>query len=127
MNALASEKQFVDQISGLLNEGAENLGSQTGRQLEHIRLSALRSAETPARSFIPGRWIIFGSFATAATAAVALFFWLQTSPGNLPLRNIEDFEIITSSERVDFYEDLDFYRWLAAKENGRDRKKFRGV
>jgi hypothetical protein len=118
MNAKDVEKQFVDKISGLLNDGVENLDSQTERQLEHIRVSALRAAETHLRLFIPVRWIMFGGLATAATAAVALFFWLNTnSPGDFPLRDIEDLEIITSQERVDFYENLDFYRWLDTKGN----------
>jgi len=54
-------------------------------------------------------------------AAVALFFWLSTSPGNLPAKHAEDFEIVTSQERIDFYQNLDFYRWLATKENGSRR------
>ncbi|MCX5907785.1 MAG: hypothetical protein NTY64_11530 [Deltaproteobacteria bacterium] len=117
MNTIDPEKSMLEKVSGLLNEGVENLDSRTGRRLEHIRSEALRAAEKPSRFFIPGRWIVVGGLATAAMAAGALFFWLPTSPGDFPVRNIEDLEIITSQERIDFYENLDFYRWLATQEN----------
>jgi hypothetical protein len=49
---------------------------------------------------------------------VAIFFWLRASPGDFPGKHIEDFEIIASMENIDLYENLEFYRWLATKENG---------
>jgi hypothetical protein len=60
-----------------------------------------------------------GSFAAATMAAVAVFFWLSPSPEPLPTTGqVEDLEIITSQERLDFYQNLDFYRWLETNENG---------
>ena len=119
MNANDREKHFLEKVEGLLNEGVENLDSQTGRRLAHIRIKALEAArEKRSGFFTPLRWVMVGGFATATMAAVALFFWLNTSPGDLPVKQVEDFEIITSQERIDFYQNLDFYRWLATKENG---------
>jgi hypothetical protein len=117
MHTKDPEKSMLEKVSGLLNEGVENLDSRTGRRLEHIRSEALRAAEKPSRFFIPERWIVVGGLATALMAAGALFFWLPTSPGDFPVRNIEDLEIITSQERIDFYENLEFYRWLATQKN----------
>ncbi len=118
MNTNDLEKNFLEKVSGLLNEGVNHLDGETRRQLEQIRTQALRTAEKPSGFFIPGRWIMVGGLTSAAMAAVALFFWLYTFSTDFPARNIEDFEIITSNERVDFYENLDFYLWLATKENG---------
>ena len=118
MNANDREKHFLEKLKDLLNEGMENLDKETSQRLENIRIRALRAAgEKRSGFFIPRRWIMAGGFATAAMAAVALFFWLITSPGDLPARYAEDFEIISSPERIDFYQNLDFYRWLATKEN----------
>ncbi len=119
MNASDQEKHFLERTKDLLNEGVENLDQQTCQRLRNIRIGALRATEERRSGFfIPLHWIMVGGFATATMAAVALFFWLSTSPGNFPAKNAEDFEIITSQERIDFFQNLDFYRWLATEETG---------
>ncbi len=127
MNANNQEKDFLGKVKDLLDEGFENLNSQTRQRLEQVRLRALSVVgEKRSGFFTPLRWIMVGGFATATMAAVAFFFWMHTSPGVLPVGHIDDFEIITSDEHVDFYQNLDFYRWLAAKENDPTKGKARG-
>lgn len=112
------EESFLQAARGLLDEGMRNLDARTEQRLERARMRALEAAGEGSReSFLRRRWVMFGSFATAATAAIAAFLWLNASPGVLPARQVEDFEIITSREKIDFYQNLDFYRWLAAGEN----------
>jgi hypothetical protein len=118
MNTSDPEKDFLEKVKGLLDEGADTLDSQTRQRLEHMRVQALGSAgEKRSGFFTPLRWVMVGGFATAAMAAVAFFFWVHTSPGVFPVGHIDDFDIITSDEHFDFYQDLDFYRWLAAIGN----------
>jgi len=117
MNPKDPEKLFLESVQDLLNQGAEDLGSQTERRLEEFRGRALMSAQEKHLRFFPlRRWIMVGSFAMATLAAAGLFFWLNTSTETLPTGQIEDLEIITSQERLDFYQNLDFYRWLESKE-----------
>jgi hypothetical protein len=119
MNGDELEKRLLEKAKGLLSEAAENLDSQTRRRLERVRLNAVRAAGgNEARFFPRSRWVTVGAFAAAGMAAVAVFFWLRTSTGDFPNKHIEDFEIITSAENFDLYENLDFYRWLTAKEDG---------
>jgi hypothetical protein len=119
MNTNEQEKRLLEKAKSLLSEAAENLDRETKRRLERIRLDALSAAERmEARSFLPSRWATVGAIAATATAAVAIFFWLRTSPGDFPSKHIEDFEMITSTENIELYENLEFYRWLATKENG---------
>jgi hypothetical protein len=119
MNTNEQEKRLLEKAKSLLSEAAENLDSQTKKRLERIRLDALAAARrTEAKFFLPPRWITASALATAAIAGVAIFFWLRASPGNFPGKQVEDFEIITSTENIEFYENLEFYRWLATKENG---------
>ncbi|HMK75666.1 MAG TPA: hypothetical protein VK568_05730 [Thermodesulfobacteriota bacterium] len=119
MNATEQEKRLLEKAKGLLCEAAENLDSLTKRRLERIRLDALSAADgKEARFFLRSRWVTAGAFAAAGMAAVAVFFWLRTSPGDFLGKHIEDFEIIASTENIDFYENLDFYRWLTTEENG---------
>jgi len=109
------EKRFLAKAQDLLDGVAQNLDNQKGQRLEHIRNNALRTArENPSPFFTPLRWIMIGGFGTATLAAAALFFWLSAPPVNLPVRHVEDFEIITSREPIDFYQDLEFYRWIAS-------------
>ncbi len=118
------EETFLAIAKDLLEEGVRDLSPEIKMRLEEARIAALTAAgESRWKSFLRERWIMFGSFATAATAAVAAFLWLHTSPGVLPARQIEDFEIVTSQERMDFYQNLDFYQWLATSENDRAEGK----
>jgi hypothetical protein len=118
MNAKDPEELFLEKVQGLLDHGTENLGSHTERRLEDIRGEALTAAEEKrSRFFPPRRWVLVGSFAMATLAAVGLFFWLSPSATTPPpTGQLEDLEIITSQEQIDFYQNLDFYRWLGSKE-----------
>ncbi len=44
MNANDQEKHFLGKVKDLLDEGVENLNSQTRERLEVVRIRALRSA-----------------------------------------------------------------------------------
>ncbi len=118
------EERISGMVKDLLDEEVKNLDARTKARLEQARTLALDAAgESRWTLFVRRRWLMFGSFATAATAAAAVFLWLHASPGVLPARQIEDFEIITSQEKMDFYQNLDFYRWLAASENEQSEGK----
>jgi len=120
------EELFLKKIQDFLDQETENLGSRTQRRLEDIRGQALMAAGEKRSSFLlPRRWVLVGSFAMVALVAAGLFFWLSPSSETLPAGEIEDLEIVTSQERIDFYQNLDFYRWLGSREkslspNGRD-------
>ncbi len=117
MNAKDPEKHFLDKVQNLLNHGTENLESQTERRLEEIRARALSAAdEKHSGSLRPRRWVLAGSFAMVTLAAAALFFFLSPSTEPPPPAHLEDLEIITSRERLDIYQNLDFYRWLGTQE-----------
>jgi len=118
MNAKDPEKLFLEKVQDLLNQGTENLGSHTERRLEELRGSALTAAEEKRSRFFPRRrWVLVGSFAMVTLAAVGLFFWLSPSAPPPATGQIEDLEIITSQEQIDFYQNLDFYRWLGSEES----------
>ena len=117
------EKHFLEKAKDLLNRGVENLDSRATQRLGHIRVDALTAAEEKASGFFFSlRWIVFGGLATATMAAIALFFWLPTSPAEFPVRHIEDLEIITSKEQIDFYQNLEFYRWMATPKGSTQAK-----
>jgi hypothetical protein len=117
MNAKDPEELFLEKVQNILDQETENLGTRTGQRLEEIRGQALMAAgEKRSRFFLPRHWVLAGSFAMVTLAAVGLFLWLSPSTETLPAGEIEDLEIITSQERIDFYQNLDFYRWLGSEE-----------
>ncbi len=117
MNEKDPEKGFLEKVQGLLDQGAENLEIQTERRLEAIRAGALIAVDEKRPSFfLPRRWVLAGSFAMATLAAAALLFFMGPSTETLPTGDLEDLEIITSRERLDIYQNLDFYRWLGSQD-----------
>ncbi len=113
------ENRFAAEVKSLLDRTAENLDERTCRRLQAIRAEALETPQKAYRRFfLPLRWVTAGALATAC-GVFGLFFWLNTSPGDLPVSHAEDLEIITSNDQMDLYQNLDFYEWLATKENGK--------
>ena len=118
MNTKDPENLFLEKVQHLLDQGVQNLGGQTERRLEEARLDALSAVEGKRSGFfLPRRWVLAGSFAMATLVAAALFFLLSPSTETLPTGDLDELEIITSRERLDIYQNLDFYRWLGSKEN----------
>jgi len=118
MNAKDPEETFLERVQDILDQGTENLGTRTERRLKDIRGQALLEAGEK-RSWLlhPRRWVLVGSFAMVTLVAAGLFFLLSPSTETLPAGEIEDLEIITSQERIDVYQELDFYRWLGSKDD----------
>jgi hypothetical protein len=116
---MKDEKEFVKELRDLLEERSANLDRPTRQRIAAIRLKALGAdREKPLLLPIPFRWILAGSLSMAAVLALALFFWLNGSPGEIPVKNIEDFEILTSKEQIDTFQNVEFYRWLATGDSG---------
>lgn len=118
MNEPEKEKRIVEKIRTFLDESAENVDAETRLRLQEARFQALKAAgkKRPSHLSFP-RWMTIGGLATAATAVLAIFFWLNVPPEEIPAKQVEDIEILTSRERIDFYKDLDFFRWLASGES----------
>ncbi len=111
------EKLFLEKVRNLLNQGTKKIEGQTERRLEEIRSQALLAADKRRSRFLPPRrWVLAGSFAMATLAAAALFFLLSPSTQAPLPSHLEDLEIVTSRDRLDLYQNLDFYRWLGSRE-----------
>jgi hypothetical protein len=118
MNEGQKEVQFIEKVKGLLDESAENLDPRIRHRLQQARIQALEARGKRRFSFFTfPRWITIGGLATVATAVLAFFFLFNAPRADFPTKQAEDFEILTSKEHIDFYSDLEFFRWLATKEN----------
>jgi len=116
MSEESPDKEFLDGIRETLDTGVDNLDEQTLLRLRRNRLNVLESAVKRRRLFGMPRWITAGGFATVAVVAVTISIWFASSQQRLPVRHVEEVEILTTQEHLELYEDLDFYRWLTDAE-----------
>jgi len=107
------ERMFLENAKALLQDGAERLDESTLAELRVARTRAVARSLSPAR-----RGWLWLSAATAVAAAVVITFsmWLPGGARNpVPvagLENIEDVDLLSGAEEIQFYRDLEFYRWL---------------
>jgi hypothetical protein len=112
------EVQFLKKAKDLLDQSTETLDPQIRHRLQQARFQALEAHKKRRfRFFYLPRWVTIGGLATAASVVIAILFFFHVPKADFPVKQIEDFEILTSREQIDFYKDLEFFRWLAAKES----------
>ena len=122
MSKESPDKEFLNGIRETLDASVDNLDEQTLLRLRRIRLDVLESAVKRRRLFGMPRWVTAGGFATVAVVAVTISIWLTSSQQRLPVRHVEEVEILTTQEHLELYKDLDFYRWLSdAETKGKER------
>ena len=120
MNADERERSFLEKVRRELDAGAEGLDGETLLRLRQARLRAVEG--TGRRRWWQGavpRWVTAGGLATVAVLAVAVSVWFTASNERFPVRQAEDAEMLTAQENLDISRDLEFYRWLAASDNGK--------
>ncbi len=104
---------FIQKIKQTLDQQA--IDSSTRQQLAQARETALAGKQTFWRinTALP-------AIVMASLVAVALLITLQISDPAPALQpdSIETFEILTSRDDLELYENLDFYLWLDQQPTG---------
>jgi hypothetical protein len=49
---------------------------------------------------------------------MVLTIWMEPPKQELPVKSVDEFEIVLYEENMDLYEDMDFYEWLVEAGNG---------
>jgi hypothetical protein len=107
-----STERFLRQLNERLDHSVEALDASTQARLRAARREAL--AASGVRS-LPAWLMPMGSLAAAATVAVlTVSLWLLPPEKGMDdqLPPLEDFALLSDSEGLEFYQDLDFYLWL---------------
>lgn len=107
---------LLENIKTALDESCEHLDGGTLSRLRQAREQAISKAAQPSlwqKFKIPAT-----ALATATTAVFVVFFYLG-SPNDMSNlhSSFDDIEILMSEESPDFYEELDFYSWLAEEQD----------
>ena len=116
-----TEEAFLGQVRQELDRSCDRLDGHTLSRLNSIRHAAVEHGKRQQR--FPGRAMLapFGGLATACVlvVVVSLFYQQPESSGQALPDNrtaIEDLDILTSAESLEFFENLEFYQWLEENE-----------
>ncbi|MFL6655514.1 MAG: hypothetical protein ACJ8KA_12050 [Sulfurifustis sp.] len=107
------ERDIVETARRVLHRSERDCDELTVARLRAARRRALEAEPRPAFR----RWSLAGAVAAAATiAGLAGVLWLQTPSDMAPVptaSSVADIDLLTTNESPEFYNDLDFYDWLA--------------
>lgn len=102
------EQPFIQHIRDRLDHSLEELDAVTLARLKAARLTALQSRDR--RPVWRNKMIM----ATAMSVSLVAGIWLLQKPGGQQLP-LDDLQLLTSSEDLELYRDLEFYQWLEAQ------------
>ncbi len=107
MTGRKSEQEFIDAVKSAFDDGVEGLDTDTLSRLNSIRHAAVESFSCRKYSW----WLYPAGVFVTASLAIIIFTLIQ--PENITSTvKAEDIEILSTSEELDIYEDLEFYQWL---------------
>lgn len=107
------EAEFSDYLRQQLNEQSQQpLSPRVVQGLRSARQQALAAQAAPWTISFFSTWKPIASFATAMVLVFSVIYLDGFSPA-ASLDNDMDAELLFSEEGFQFYEDLEFYRWLA--------------
>ena len=104
------EDRFAEQARQAVAAAADQLDPDTRRRLTQARYAALDAL--PRARWHRWRYAIAGlTSATAMLLVVSL--WLM-APATTPVpEQLADLELLATSDNPDFFNELEFYQWLA--------------
>jgi type VI protein secretion system component VasF len=111
MNADNRDERLIRRVKTDLDRSVEALDRDTLRRLRAIRQAALRRDETPAAR---GWWVPAGAFVSVLLVGwLSLSLWLEKpSPQVADVLELEDVEVLSTADDIEFFDELEFYQWL---------------
>ena len=114
------EQLLLSAAKSTLESRVDQIDARTQARLAVIRHRAVDIA-SGKHSATPDftRWFLpVGGLATAMAAVlVVVTLWTQQPSQDLaPVAVLEDLNLLTGSEEIEFYQELEFYEWLAVDE-----------
>lgn len=98
-------------VAGLKSELDRSVESLDGMTIVRLRAARLRALDARSR---PRPWLLAGGLAGTGLAATLVAVLLMT-PAAPPITGLEQFDMLSENDSIDLYDNLDFYRWLAAR------------
>lgn len=104
------DEAFINKAKSLLDDAADNLDEKTMSRLRQARIRALESAKDGASI----NWMIpaSGLAAVATVSVLTISIWTAKPVEHELADAFNDIELLTSTESLEFYEELEFYAWI---------------
>jgi len=114
------EQAFLDRATDALDKSCDSMDGQTLSRLNRIRHAAIEHGQqSQGRTFLSP----FGGLITACVLVLVVSVFYPGQP-DVPVpvspdngMAIEDLDIFTSTESLEFFENLEFYQWLEENES----------
>jgi len=106
-----NDKDFLEQISNTLDQGLQNVDGDTLNRLRQARITA--TERTLGRHRHGARMLAGGAL---ASVVIAVVLSLQTGQKPVNESMLEDMALLSTDVNLELYRDVDFYDWLAEKE-----------
>ncbi len=106
------DKQLQQTINQTLDESVQSIDGETLSRIRQIRARVVESSENRNQ---PASQNWFGVFSGAVATACVLLIVVSVvtqSPDTISQDATTDLDLISSSDSLDLYEDLEFYLWL---------------
>jgi hypothetical protein len=105
-----SEDELNKNIKQSLDDSVDALDANTLSRIRQVRAQAVDRSE--ARHVNWSRFFV-GGFATACVMVLAVVLLLNSPTSIHPIPvPVDDMELISSSDNLELFEDLEFYEWL---------------
>jgi hypothetical protein len=110
-----SRSKLEERAQALLQDGAERLDGRTRSHLTQARNAALDAIKQPRSKALV--WWLPAGVAAATVLAVMLTMnsareSVDQDDVQMALSPVEEIEIVTAEDSLEFYRDVEFYAWL---------------
>jgi len=104
-----SDEKLIEQITERLDTSIERLDGATRSRLTQARHRALAARHRNS-------WIFPAAGSAVLASVITAMVWLGHTPDVKPTYSATDFEMLTSSDSMELYQNVEFLQWLDAQE-----------
>lgn len=105
-----NDDELTKRITDQLDAGSERLDGATRSQLTQARHRALAARHRKV-------WIWPAAGGAVLASLVAVMVWTGRGPAINELNSANDFEMLTESDGIELYQEMEFLQWLEEEES----------
>ena len=108
---------WVTDARALLDASTQSLDAATLSRLNRVRQAALAQRRRKSRTW----WLPAASLAASCALVLAVAAWYPHQRGGVAPATraaATDAEVAAADDGIEFYQDLEFYAWLDAQQDG---------